>query len=291
MPVPSRTPSVGPPPPTGQPLSATPPPGLAPPHHEPAYDPVLVTSPPPRRKRPTALIMGLLVAAVVFLGGGITTGVLLAKDESRPRDAAPAGAATVEPPTVAEDGAAAEPAPNAGKDTAPARPHPSERSKSDRRGETKLGNKDPGVGSSADIKRVRVLSPTGDGPGWVLVRFWGAPAPDAHVVVYFDTDGDDRPEFVTWRHLTNGNSGSGPVEDWKKGTKLANGIRGSDPRFQAAGHVRPEAGVAFPFDFAPGEVPTGAVRVNVQVFNDDAYYDYVPHRHEWMRPVAAGTGS
>lgn len=250
---------------------------------------------PPQRRLSTPWIVGLIAAAVVFVGGGILTGVLLAKDEAGPRDRASAGAqgspdGAPSPPAAETPGAAdtatTPAAPSAAPDP-PAVPVAIQ----DNQGETQKGNSGQRVRSSADIKQVRFVPAAPAGPGWVFVDFYGQSSPAVAVIVRVDVDGDRRPEFVTWRHLSTGASGSGPVRSWGHGRDTIKGSQQDDARFQSAGYVAPGGGVSFPIDLAAAEIPAGTVRVNVQVISDASYYDYAPHRQVWSDPIVFRSAS
>ncbi|WP_156391698.1 MULTISPECIES: hypothetical protein [unclassified Nocardioides] len=152
-----------------------------------------------------------------------------------------------------------------------------------------LRGQGPETSPEGDLLQVQVYPQQEGTPGWVIVEFVGAASPPVGVIVQFDVNGDDNPDFVSWRHVTTGATGSGAVDGWGHGRDILDGSQTDDPRFPGDYSAAPRDGLAFPFRFREGDSPVDKVSVNVQMVSDAEFYDYVPGRHVWSPVVDIAT--
>lgn len=258
-----------------------PPPAL-PPLAPPPYAPPPRT--PPRRRAP--LVVGAVVAAAVLLAAGGTGAYLLATSGSDDLDGADTGArdrASTETSSAPDPTTAASTTPT--QEAVPLRPV----TLSDKTGDALLRGQGPETSSGGDLRQVHI-HPQQDGePGWVIVEFAGNASPPVGVIVRFDVDGDSTPDFVSWRHVTTGATGSRAVGGWAHGRDILDGSQADDARFPDDFSAAPRDGLAFPFRLGAGDSPRDRIRVNVQMVSDAEYYDYTPGRHVWSPRVDIAT--
>lgn len=257
-----------------------PPPAL-PPVAPPPYVPPSGT--PPRRRTP--LVVGAVVAAVVLLAAGGTGAYLLATSGpddadtgARDRDRASTETSSTPDPTTASSTPPTH-------EAVPLRPV----TLSDKTGDALLRGQGPETSSGGDLRQVQVLPQQDGEPGWVIVEFAGNASPPVGVIVRFDVDGDSTPDFVSWRHVTTGATGSGAVGGWGHGRDILDGSQADDARFSDDSSAAPRDGLAFPFRLGAGDSPRETIRVNVQMVSDAEYYDYAPGRHVWSPRVDIAT--
>ncbi len=272
------------------PVTPVPPPYVVLPNHPPgppnvppplAPPPYVPSSPPPRRRTP--LIVGAVVAMALLLAtAGVGAFLLVTSGSDDPdtgaQDRDSASTSSTPDPTTASSTTPTQ-------EAVPLRPL----NLSDGRGDALLRGQGPETSSGGDLRLVHI-HPQQDGePGWVIVEFAGNASPPVGVIVRFDVDGDSTPDFVSWRHVTTGATGSGAVSDWGHGRDILDGSQADDPRFPGDFSAAPQDGLAFPFQLRPGDSAREKIRVNVQMVSDAEYYDYVPARHAWSPRVDIAT--
>lgn len=254
----------------------------APPNLPPLPPPYLPPRTPPRRR--TALGVAAAVATAVLLAVVGVGAYLLGTSGSDDPDT---GAQDRESSTETTSTPAPTTTPSATptREAVPLRPL----TLSDKTGDARLRGQGPETSSGGDLRQV-YIHPQQDGkPGWVIVEFAGNASPPVGVIVQLDVDGDSLPDFVTWRHVTTGATGSGAVGGWGHGRDILDGSQADDPRFPDDFSAAPQDGLAFPFRLGAGDSPRDKIRVNVQMVSDAEYYDYAPGRHVWSPRVDIAT--